>query len=60
VGEGGVTIPGSGSSLDISFDMRKLLKIVGQYSFTMLLAAMEPMRMPNRVNVRSEQYAVLW
>ena len=51
VGRGGVTIPGSDCPLRSSLVIRKFFKIVGQYSFTMLLTALKPMRMPNRVNV---------
>lgn len=41
---GGVTVPGSDFSLGIIFVIRKSLKIVGQYSFTILFSALKPIR----------------
>ena len=41
---GGVTVPGSEPRLGTTFVILKLLKMVGQYSFTTLSSAPKPMR----------------
>src|ERR1700675_2175433 len=48
---GGVTVPGSERSLGVSLLILRLLKIVGQYSFTTLSSAPKPMRIPKRLKV---------